>query len=223
VPPLRDGNRLAGKEFDRRYAATPDGTKAELIEGIVYMPPPCFEEDHGAPHSDLVAWLGHYRAGTPGVIVSDNTSLRLDPRNRPQPDAYLRVLHTHGGRTRVARDGYVEGAPELVVEIAASSIDRDLGEKFATYRRNGVREYLVWRTPDREFDWLLLGPRRHTRLRASREGVYKSRVFPGLWLDAPAMLRGDLATVLKVLQQGIASPEHAAFVAKLAKAAARRK
>ena len=187
------------------------------------MPPPLFEEDHGAPHANLVGWLLQYRAATSGVLLSDNSSLRLDLDNRPQPDAYLRILATHGGRTRVAPDGYVEGAPELIVEVAASSVSRDLHDKLAAYRRNGVREYLVWRTYDFAIDWFLLGGRRDARLSAGKSGVYKSKAFPGLWLDGPALLRGDLATVLRVVQEGIASTEHAAFVARLEKAAARRK
>lgn len=221
LPPLQNGDRLTGAEFDRRCAALPDLERVELIEGVVYMSPPVFGSDHGVPHSRAVIWLGTYEASTPGVIVSDNTSVRLDPNNRPQPDAYLRILPTHGGRTRVGPDKYVEGAPELVFEVSASSASYDLHDKLAAYRRNGVREYVVWRTYDLAIDWFLLGGRRQTRLSTDRAGWFKSRVFPGLWLDTTSLLRGNLAAVLKGLQQGIASPEHAAFVTKLEKKAAR--
>jgi Uma2 family endonuclease len=223
VPPLQTGDRLSGEEFDRRYAAMPEDTRAELVEGVVYVPPPLFEEHHGTPHGLLVTCLGNYSVATPGVTFSDNASLRLDPRNRPQPDAYLRILDSHGGRTRRAPDGYVEGTPELIVEVAASSVSRDLHDKLAAYRRNGVREYVVWRTYDFAIDWFLLGGKRDTRLSPGKSGVYKSKAFPGLWVDAPALLRGDWVAVLRIVQEGIASPEHAAFVAKLKKAAARRK
>ncbi len=221
IPPLQSGDRLTDAEFQRRYDAMPVSTKAELVEGIVYMPPPVFEDGHGAPHADVMTWLGCYRAATPGVRAADNTSLRLDLGNLPQPDAYLRVLPTHGGTTRIDEKGYVAGAPELIAEIAASSANYDLHAKLTAYRRNGVREYLVWRTYDAQVDWFALRGGRYHRLRKGADGTCRSRVFPGLWLNASALLQGDMATVLSVVQQGVASPEHQKFVRRLHKAAAR--
>jgi len=201
----------------------PVSAKAELVEGIVYMPPPVFEDSHGGPHADVIWWLGCYRVVTPGVRSADNTSLRLDLGNLPQPDAYLRILPTHGGKTRTDKDGYVVGAPELIVEIAAGSANYDLHAKLAAYQRNGVREYVVWRTYDMEIDWLVLRGGRYQRLRLGKDGIYRSRVFPGLWLNPAALLRGDMATVLSAVQQGAAGPQHATFVRRLQKGAGRRK
>jgi len=221
VTPLQNGDRLSDAEFQRRYDAMPVSTKAELVDGTVYMPPPVFEDSHGGPHADVMAWLGCYRAATPGVRSADNTSLRLDLGNLPQPDAYLRILPTHGGKTRTNQQGYIVGAPELIVEIAASSANYDLHAKLTAYQRNGVREYVVWRTYDAQIDFFVLRGGRYQRLRQGRDGIYRSRVLPGLWLNATALLRGDMATVLSVVQQGTASPEHIAFVGRLQKAAAR--
>src|SRR4051812_13988373 len=145
VPPLQNGDRLTRAEFERRYDATPGLKKAELIEGVVYMPPPVSHTDHSAPHFDLITWLGQYRVATPGFSGGDNGSLRLDLDNMPQPDAYLLILPSHGGQARIDEDGYVVGAPELVAEVAASSASYDLDVKLNAYRRNGVREYIVWR------------------------------------------------------------------------------
>ena len=222
VPPLQNGDRLTGEEFDRRYETSPPGFWAELIEGVVYVAPPLFEPGHGSPHSDLGTWLGVYRAATPGVIASDNSSVRLDDRNRPQPDRYLRILESHGGRTYIAPDRFLDGAPDLIAEIAASSVAYDLHAKLEAYRRNGVREYLVWRTYDVAVDWFALRGGRFVRLRPGRDGIFRSRIFPGLCLDSAALLRGDLGTVLRALQNGVATKEHAAFVEKLRKAAERR-
>jgi Uma2 family endonuclease len=221
VPPLQNGDRLSGEEFDRRYKASPPGLSAELIEGVVYVASPLFEPGHGTPHFNLSTWLGVYQVATPGVIGSDNTSVRLDDRNRPQPDLYLRIPDSHGGRTRVAADGYLEGAPDLIAEVAASSAAYDLHAKLEAYRRNGVREYLVWRTYDVAFDWFALRGGRFARLRPGRDGVCRSRVFPGLWLDPAALLRRDMVTVMRVLQEGLAAKEQRAFVEKLRKAAER--
>jgi hypothetical protein len=217
VPPLRAGDRLTRIEFERRYEAMPEIHNAELIEGVVYMPSPVSNDDHGSPHFDLIAWFGLYRASTPGVQGGDNSTLRLDLDNEPQPDVFLRILPTFGGRSR-DNEGYVEGAPELIAEVAASSVSYDLHDKLNAYRRNGVLEYLVWRVWDREVDWFMLREGRYEKMPLTADGFYQSRVFPGLWLDPVALIEGNLQRVLAVLQQGMATSEHAAFVSLLEKA-----
>jgi Uma2 family endonuclease len=163
----------------------------------------------------LITWLGNYTACTPGVEVADNTTARLDLDNEPQPDALLFIDPACGGQARIDADDYIEGAPELVVEVASSSASYDLHVKLRVYRRNGVREYIVWRVLEQELDWFVLRAGQYARMSVDAEGLLKSEVFPGLWLDPAALLRGDLATVLAVVQRGLASPEHAAFVARL--------
>jgi Uma2 family endonuclease len=213
VPPLENGDQLTRPEFERRYEAMPHLKKAELIEGVVYVPSPVRYEGHGRQHSALNGWLVVYSASTPGVAVGDNTTVRLDLDNEPQPDVLLRL--TNGGQSRVAADGFIEGPPELVAEVASSSVAYDLHQKLEVYRRHGVREYIVWRTVDNEIDWFVLRDGRYERFSPSDSGVYKSESFPGLWLDAAAMLQGDLAGVLRALGDGIASREHAEFVQRL--------
>ncbi|HZU37998.1 MAG TPA: Uma2 family endonuclease [Gemmataceae bacterium] len=219
-PPLEQGDHLTRAEFERRYEAMPELKKAELIEGVVYMPSPVRLEQHASPHAQVVGWLIVYEASTPGVKTADNGTVRLDNDNEPQPDAALLIKPGHGGQVQVSDDGYVVGAPELVVEVAASSVSIDLHKKRQAYARNGVREYIVWRTQDEAIDWFVLRGGAYEANVPDGAGRYRSERFPGLWLDAGALLRGDLATVLRVLQEGIASPEHAAFVAALERAGA---
>ena len=214
IPPLQNGDRLTRDEFERRYHAMPAHVKAELVEGVVYMPSPVKEPSHAQPHFDLIGWLFTYRAVTPNVVGGDNGTLRLDLDNEPQPDAYLRIKPEYGGAARIGDDGYVVGAPELVAEVAASSASYDLHAKLHAYRRNGVREYIVWRTLDEQIDWFVLRGGRYESLAAS-DGLLHSEVFPGLWLDPVSMASGDVVTVLRRLQEGVASPEHDAFVARL--------
>jgi hypothetical protein len=221
IPPLQNGDRLTRTEFERRYEAMPHLKKAELIEGVVYMPSPVCHADHGHPHFNVIAWLGYYAAFTPGIQGGDNSSLRLDLDNEPQPDAFLMVLPTHGGQSKIDVEGYVAGAPELIAEVAASSVSYDLGTKLNAYRRNGVREYVVWRVLDAEIDWFILREGAYERLLPDAAGIARSEVFPGLWLDTAALMRGDLAAVLHTLQQGLASPEHAALRSRLEAAAGR--
>jgi Uma2 family endonuclease len=219
--PLQPGDCLSRAEFERRWDATPNLTKAELIEGVVYMPPPVSQDDHSSPHFDLIGWLYAYRTATPGVHGGDNGSLRLDLDNMPQPDGFLRILESHGGQSRIDADGYVEGAPEFIGEVAASSASYDLHAKLNVYRRNGVKEYLVWRVLDRAIDYFVLIEGRYDPLPPTARGIYQSRVFPGLWLDAVALIAGDVAKVDAVLRRGLASRNHAAFVASLKRAARR--
>jgi Uma2 family endonuclease len=210
---------LTRDEFERRYAATPDNIKAELIEGVVYMCSPVRITQHSSPLLDLITWLGVYRASTPGVEGGDNPTVRLDMDNEPQPDALLMVKPQHGGQAKVGEDGYLEGAPELVAEVAASSASYDLHDKKRAYRRNGVKEYIVWRVLDEALDWFILRRGQYEALQPDAAGLLRSEVFPGLCLDPAALLNRDLATVLKRLQDGLASPEHEDFVARLKGAA----
>ena len=213
IPPLENGDKLTRKEFEHRYHAMPNLKKAELIEGIVYMASPLRVKGHGEPHSDIMTWLGAYKASTPGLMSADNATVRLDADNEPQPDALLRIKI--GGQSTISEDDYVEGAPELIVEIAASTASYDLHQKLNVYRRNQVQEYLVWRVYDNEFDWFKLEESKYIQLEPNKDGVVCSQVFPGLWLDKMALLAGDLAQVLAILQLGLGTPEHQSFVKKL--------
>ncbi len=193
IPPLENGDRLTRAEFERRYNAMPEVKKAELIEGIVYMPSPVRLRRHGRPHIHIAGWLSIYEAGSPGVIAADNASARLDLDNEPQPDALLLIEPQCGGQARISDDDYVEGAPELVVEIASSSVSIDLHRKLHVYRRNGVREYVVWRVQEQQIDWFVLSEGEFVRSPLDERGLFLSQVFPGLWLDQAALIKGDLA------------------------------
>lgn len=214
ILPLEPGDRLTRAEFERRYDAMPNVKKAELIEGVVYMPSPVRLYRHADPHFRTISWLGHYSAYTPILIGGDNATARLDLDNEPQPDAMLFINPKFGGQAKVSDDDYVELAPEWVGEISASSASLDLHTKLIVYRRNGVREYFVWRVLDQQIDWFTLQEGEFVLLEPDADGITKSHVFPGLWLDAGAMIRGDMPRVLDVVRLGLASPEHAAFMSK---------
>ena len=213
-PALENGDRLTRCEFERRYALRPDLEKAQLIEGVVYMPSPVGIV-HAEAHSAIHAVLAVYAASTPGVRIADNATVRLDLENEPQPDVLLRIDASAGGRSRVS-DGYLQGAPELIVEVAVSSASIDLHDKLRAYRRNGVQEYVVWRTQEQRIDWFELTGGEYRPLAADDAGVLRSRVFPGLRIAVPALLNGDLAAALRALQAGIDSDEHRRFTARLA-------
>jgi len=216
VPPLENGDRLTRVEFERRYNSMPEHVRAELVEGVVIMASPVRHTMHGAPHADLISWAAIYRAGTPGVLGGADATVRLDLDNEPQPDVYLLIDSARGGKARIDEDDYINGAPEFVAEVAASTVSHDLGPKLNAYRRNGVGEYLVWRVQDAAIDWFVLREGRFDRLLPDADGVTRSVVFPGLWLDMAALLTGDLARVHAVLRDGLANPTHAAFVTSLA-------
>lgn len=214
-PPLENGDHLTRHEFERRSHARSEIKKAELIDGIVYVRSSMRFRGHGEPHAGIVVWLGTYCAATPGVRPADNATVRLDLDNEIQPDVLLRLEPAVGGHSRLSADDYVEGAPELIVEIAASSAAYDLHEKLRVYRRNGVQEYVVWQVYDKRVDWLALTAGEYLPLLPDESGVVHSQVFPGLCLAVQALLAGALATVLAELQKGLETAEHAAFVERL--------
>lgn len=213
--PLRNGEHLSRGEFERRWDATQGLKLAELIEGIVFMSPP-ISDVHGNSHSLLFRYLDRYAEATPGVRTRITTSLRLDNRNEYQPDCLLRIENPALARSRVSPDGYLEGAPEMIAEIAVTSADYDAHEKRGVYERLGVQEYLLWQVMDAQCHWLTLEDGEYVPLKPRPDGVSCSGVFPGLWLDLRALLAGDERRVGAVLSRGLKSADHTAFVRKLA-------
>jgi Uma2 family endonuclease len=213
VPELHSGDRMTQKEFHRIYTQMPEDFKAELIGGIVYVASP-LKIRHGKSHIPLSALFFLYEAQTPGVECCDNTTVILSDEGEPQPDLFLRMLPEYGGQSRTTEDDYVEGAPELIAEVAYSSRAIDLHDKRQEYARFGVLEYLVLNLRDRRLHWFDL--RAGTELTPDADGVYRIRTFPGLWIHGEALLARDSQRMLATLNQGLATPEHAAFVQRLA-------
>ncbi|BAY32904.1 hypothetical protein NIES2107_47980 [Nostoc carneum NIES-2107] len=216
IPPLENGDRLSRHEFERRYQAMPNHKKAELIEGVVYLASPLRFERHAEPHGKIVVWLGTYQISTPGIKLGIEPTVRLDQDNEPQPDAVLFIDQSLGGQSRLTEDDYIEGAPELVIEIAASSAAYDLHDKKKAYRRNGIQEYIVWQILENKLDWFRLSESEYVPLEPNADGILQSQVMPGLWLAASALLAGNMSQVMTVLQAGLSSPEHTEFVTRLA-------
>jgi Uma2 family endonuclease len=179
------------------------------------MGSPVRHVQHGRPEHLLTRWIGFYEDHTPGLDVSGNSTVRLDGDNEPQPDQLLRLPEAAGGRSRVTADGYLEGPPELVIEVAASSASYDLHQKLHAYRRNGVLEYLVHRVEDGEVDWFVLERGAYVRQQPDTNGALHSRTFPGLVLDVAALLREDLAALRTAIERAVQTPEHASFVPRL--------
>lgn len=219
---LENGDRLSRPEFERRFDAMPDVKKAERIEGIVCIGSHVGFRSHSKPHYNVINWLGHYESATPGIEGGDNGSIHLDLDNMPQPDVFWLILPEFAGQARISDDDYVEGGPELVVEVASSSVSDNLHAKLDDYRRNGAKEYLVWRVQDRAFDWFVLRDGHYWRIAPEADRTIRSEVFPSLWLEPDALIRGDLAAGFQAVQPGMATPEHADFVARPRKAAAPR-
>ena len=217
IPMLESGDRLTRCEFERRYAACPTIKKAELVEGVVYVSLPVRADVHGDPHAALQGLLFLYALRTPRVDVSDNSTVRLDHDNEPQPDTHLRIHEDAGGNAAVSEDGYLVGSPELVAEVAASSASIDMHAKRDAYRRNGVQEYIVWRTMESSIDWWELVDGEYVSLPANEAGVIESNVFPGLRLATHALLNGDLAAAAAAVEEGLRSDAHRAFCETLDK------
>ena len=213
LPPLVPGERLDRATFHARYEAMPPRTRAELINGVVYMTSP-LGIDHGGTGPLVAYWLTSYRIKTPGVAVYENTTVILDDYAEFQPDYTARILPEFGGST-VDDDGYLRGAPELVVEVARSSRAFDLGAKKREYERVGVREYLVIALEPNGIHWDELVDGSYRVIEPEADGVHRSRVFPGLWLDADAFFRDDVERLPAILQRGLGTAEHADFVMRL--------
>lgn len=206
LPPLNNGDVLSRAEFEERYKVLPNLKKAELIEGVVYVSSPVSPR-HGAIHSDIITWIGVYRAATPGVQIFDNTSLRLDADNEPQPDVAVLI---DADPTLVDAE-FLEAKPALIIEVAASSAAYDLYQKFHVYRRNGIQEYLVLLVHEQQTRWYHWREGTYIQLQPDDDGILRSQILSGLWFHSEHFWQRDLAGLFAILQQGIASADHQAF------------
>jgi hypothetical protein len=216
---LVEGQRLDQPTFHALYEAMPPETRAELIDGVVHIPSPA-SLDHGFAQVPVIIWLDYYAEKTPGLQVLDNATTILGWKSEPQPDALLRVLPEFGGRSHDAA-GYVHGAPELVAEVSKATRYIDLGPKLGDYERAGVLEYIVRAIDPEEVFWFGQEQGELVRRAVGDDGLYRSTVFPGLWLDPIALFKGDRRRLRSVVDLGCATPEHAEFVARLAERRAR--
>ena len=212
---LHSGDRMTREEFHRIYKQMPEGFRAELIGGIVYVASP-LKRGHGTAHFFVNGVLFAYMGRTPGVEGGDNTTILLGEEGEPQPDAYLRVLPEFGGQSGTTADDYVDGPPELIVEIASSSRAIDLHRKKDDYTRYGVQEYLVLCLLESELKWFDL--KSGVELTVPDDGIVRAKTFPGLWIHGEALLAKDYSRLMQTLEAGLATPEHAKFVQRLAKA-----
>src|SRR5262245_38115821 len=214
LPPLEAGDHLDQAPSHARYEAMPPDFRAELIGGLVFVPSP-LRLEHGESHVLVMGWLTHYWSATPGTSVRDTATAILGDDSEPQPDAPLVIEPESGGQSSVSEDGYATGPPELIVEVASSSESIDLHTKRRDYEQAGVLEYVMVVLRQRVVHWFVLQDGTYQEVEADAHGLFKSTVFPGLWLDAPALIRRDIRQVMATLQQGLETPEHAVFVQHL--------
>jgi Uma2 family endonuclease len=221
LPPLlREGDRLDNREFLRRWEAMPELKHAELIDGVVFLAPSPVSLNHGEMHARMGAWLYGYAEDTPGCGTGVTATWIMSAADVPQPDLFLRLQPEFGGQSGES-SGFGSGAPELIVEISGSTLSRDLGAKLELYRRTGVKEYLTVLLSPQQIIWRELARGRYRELKPDEDGLIRSRVFPGLWLD-PATAWNLKKSVREGVRKGLASPEHAAFARRLEAARKRR-
>lgn len=213
-PSFQNGDRMTRAEFHYIYDKMPDDCRAELVGGVVYYVASPLKRRHGTSHLQFGGILAIYTAQTPGTEAADNTTVLLGDEGEPQPDLFLRILPEFGGQSQTTDDDYVAGAPEFIIEIAASSRSIDLHAKYDDYRRYGVLEYLVVCVQEQRLYWFDLQADSELSIDADR--VLRVRTFPGLWIDSDALWAADHAKLLATLEQGMATTEHAEFVKKLA-------
>ena len=203
LPPLRDGDNLTRDEFMRRWEAMPDVKCAELIDSVVYMPSP-ISRIHGDYHSRMSIWLGTYATVTPECLMLDAGTWLMSKDSAPQPDLALCILPEHGGQSG-EEGAYCAGAPELIVEISHTTSTKDTGVKLRLYERSGVQEYLMVRPTKKQVTWLELVDGKYQEIAPDEDGLLRSRVFPGLWLDPKALWNRDLPGLAAAVQRGMAA------------------
>ena len=211
---LPDGARMGRAEYHRRYEATPPGFRAELIEGVVHLRDPMtVSEPHSTYQQGLSEWFYEYTKRTPGLKARATPTVLLDDDAEPEPDGVLmrrREGEEPGGQAGPNAGGYVDRPPELAAEVSVSSLAEDLGGKFRDYHAAGVAEYVVFDVRGRRVRWFVRDADGvFVDLTPDADGYYKSREFPGLWLDPAAFFAEDAAAVEAAVVAGVAARDAA--------------
>lgn len=211
-PYLENGDCLTVEEFLRRWEAMPDLKHAELINGVVFMNAAVRFRDHGKQVARIYFWLGMYDSLTPHLNCGAESSVQITEQALLQPDACLFLPAGAGGMCQISKAGYLSGPPELIVEVSASSASRDLHQKREIYEQSGVKEYVVWSVFENRIQWFVNRGGSFQEISPDEQHIFRSEIFPGLWLNAAAMLSGEMKTIRETVEKGAATPEHAAFV-----------
>jgi Uma2 family endonuclease len=129
----------------------------------------------------------HYTGLHPDCETANDSTWIIDKSSTVQPDCFLRYVQ---GNSWLDEQSYLRGAPELVVEISASTVSMDSHQKKANYERAGVREYIVWRVIDKVIDIWRYDDQTKSFLAAppNADRIWSSAVFPGLVLDLAAVM-----------------------------------
>ena len=192
----------------------PDSLKAELIEGTVYLMSPPVSNEHSEPHFDLIFWLGLYCFASVGVAGADNGILRSTwTMSRSLMHFFESSLNLADSRARAptttlrdARTGCGNRREQCKLRPSRKT------ERLSPQRSSRIRCLACVRQGNRLVHFC---DGTYEHLEPGADGVLRSRVFPGLALDATAFLNGDMARVNTVMQESLKSPEHAAFVERL--------
>ena len=218
LAPLAAGQQMSRAEFHERYKEAPPHLKFHLIGGVVYMASPV-SPAHSFDCGLAGSWLGYYAFRTPGVRIGHDGTLVLSDESEVQPDLMLLIDPRRGGQTRI-EGGYIAGCPELIIEVARSSRAVDLGPKLDEYEKAGALEYVVFTIDPDDIYWHARQEGKLVRIAPDADGLYRSVVFLGLWLDPIAWHADDGPALVPALDRGLATREHADFVARLAAAGA---
>jgi Uma2 family endonuclease len=118
-----------------------DGNRYEIIDGVLYMvnaPDP----EHQFAVDEIFAELRNFvKANQLGAVYTAPIEVHLPDIARPvQPD----VLFIAEARRHNVKTKFIEGAPDIIVEVTSPSTMRtDRKIKFDAYERAGVREYWI--------------------------------------------------------------------------------
>jgi Uma2 family endonuclease len=203
LPIMHNGDHMKQPEFHFAYSSMPENYRAELIGGVVFEPSPV-SYSHARNDNMFHDLITQYAKKSKLAEVAPNATVILSEDDEVQPDVLLRLPEELGGRSRLVGK-FLEGAPELVAEIAYSSRAIDLHLKKQRYAKAGVIEYLVFCIEPKKLHWFRL--QEEKGIKRNGDGTFCSKVFPGLWINEPALIEANSERADEILAEGLNSEE----------------
>ena len=188
--------RTGHRTFDDFLVLVKEHEKADLLDGVIYIASPESTADN-----ELGGWLyclirEYAETLDMGKAYYTRVAFRISEKRGPEPD----VAFVAKRRLRLVRRGFVDGPPDLAVEIVSpDSVERDYEVKWRIYETAGVREYWIIDPDERKATFLrrYRGKFREIELEGT---VFQSTVLRGFHLDTRWLWSKRRPSISRALQ-----------------------
>ena len=182
--------------FEEYLDSLTEESKGDLFDGLLYMQTPPSDA-----HEEIFGFLfdilrNYVLEKNLGVVRGSRTAIRFAEEHGTQPD----IVFISNARRHLIYPYYIDGAPEVVVEILSPSTRKlDRGKKMALYAENGVLEYWQVDPEDQTAKFLRNNDGVWAPMPVGGDGIFHSEAISGFWLNVQWLFTEEPLSGLKIV------------------------